>query len=119
MDYSRIPHSFGFDPTFIGLPPIYKTSGVNLFPSFPPENYQAMGTNGYALIGRGEDVSSVTGSMVKNLSGHTIKAGGEGRFMRLNYLQPGFPQGNFGFGRGTTNTLTLDAIATLLRTPRG
>ncbi|MCX6604256.1 MAG: TonB-dependent receptor [Acidobacteria bacterium] len=71
-----------------------------------------MGTNGYALIGRGEDVSSVAGSMVKNLSGHTIKAGGEGRFMRLNYLQPGYPQGNFGFGRGTTGENPLTASNT-------
>ncbi|WP_031496351.1 carboxypeptidase-like regulatory domain-containing protein [Bryobacter aggregatus] len=120
-DYSRIPQSFGFNPTSLGLPAIYNTSGVNLFPSFAPENYQAIGTNGYALMGRGEDVSSITGSVVKNLSGHTIKAGGEGRFMRLNYLQPGYPQGNFNFGRGTTgeNPLTAsntqgNAIASML-----
>lgn len=121
VDSYRTPQAFGFDPTTLGLPAIYKTSGVNLFPSFAPENYQAMGTNGWALIGRGEDVSSVSGSMVRNLSGHTIKAGGEGRFMRLNYLQPGYPQGNFNFGRGTTgqNPLTAsntqgNAIASML-----
>lgn len=121
VDYYRLPQSFGFDPTVLGLPGLYQTSGVKLFPSFTPENYQAMGTNGYALIGRGEDVSSVSGSMVKNISGHTIKAGGEGRFMRLNYLQPGYPQGNFNFGRGTTgeNPLTAsnsqgNAIASML-----
>ncbi len=102
VDNSRIPQSFGFDPTTLGLSSLYNTSAVGLFPSFSPDSYQAMGTNGYALIGRGEDVTSLTSSFTWNTGGHTFKGGWEGRFMRMNYLQPGYPQGNFNFSRATT-----------------
>ncbi len=98
----RFPQSLGFDQTSLGLPPVFLTSGIKLFPSFSPESYQALGTNGYALIGRGEDVNSFTGSVSKVFGGHNLKLGAEARLMRLNYLQPGYPQGNFNFNRGVT-----------------
>lgn len=121
VDNQRNPHSLGFDQTTLGLPSFFLSSGIKLFPSFSPEGYQAMGTNGYALIGRGEDVTSTTFSATKIAGGHTVKMGYEGRFMRLNYLQPGYPQGNFNFNRQVTsenpfagNSLQGNGVASML-----
>ena len=76
---------------------------------------------GYGRIGRGDDVNSITGSVTKIFGGHSLKTGAEARLMRLNYLQPGYPQGHFSFSRGTTsedpnsgNSLQGNAIASML-----
>lgn len=115
------PQSLGFDQTSLGLPPLFLTSGIKLFPSFSPEGFQAIGTNGWALIGRGDDVNSVSGGISRIVGGHNLKFGGEARFFRLNYLQPGYPQGNFNFNRGIssedpnrTSSLQGNAIASML-----
>ena len=98
-----IPKSWGFDQTSLGLPKIYLTSGIKMFPTFSPEGYQETGQVGYGLIGRGDDVNSVTGSITRIFRGHSLKMGAEARLMRLNYLQPGYPQGHFNFNRGYTS----------------
>ncbi|MDQ1468669.1 MAG: hypothetical protein QOJ99_149, partial [Bryobacterales bacterium] len=97
------PKSKGFDPTSLGLPPIYLACGILQFPAFQAEGYQQVGMVGYGLIQRGDDVQSITGSVVKIFGGHNLKGGAEARLMRLNYLQPGYPQGNFNFNRAVTN----------------
>src|SRR5260370_31717709 len=74
-----------------------------MFPNFAPEGYQSTGQVGYGLIGRGDDVNSLTGSVTKLKGGHNLKMGAEARFYRLNYLQPGYPQGNFNFARSSTS----------------
>jgi len=115
------PKSLGFNQTSLGLSPVFLTSGIKMFPNFAPEGYQFTGQVGYGLIGRGDDVNSFTGSVTKILSGHTLKVGAEARLMRLNYLQPGYPQGNFNFARATTSqdpnrgdTYQGNAIASML-----
>jgi hypothetical protein len=97
------PKSDGFDPTSLGLPSLYLASGLKQHPTFSPEGYQETGQVGYGRIGRGDDVNSITGSVTKILGGHNLKLGSEARLMRLNYLQPGYPQGQFSFNRATTN----------------
>ena len=97
------PKSLGFDQTSLGLSPLFLTSGVKMYPNFAPEGYQFTGQVGYGYIARGDDVNSFTGSVTKILGGHSLKAGAEARLMRLNYFQPGFPQGNFNFARATTS----------------
>jgi hypothetical protein len=113
--------SNGFNPTTLGLPSIYLTSGVLQFPAFQPEGYQQVGMVGYGLIARGDDVQSITGNVTKIISGHNLKVGAEARLMRMNYLQPGYPQGNFNFNRAVTNqdpnsnnSLQGNAIASML-----
>ena len=113
--------SNGFNPTTLGLPAIYLTSGVLQFPAFQPEGYQQVGMVGYGLIARGDDVQSITGNVTKIFGGHNLKVGAEARLMRLNYLQPGWPQGNFNFNRAVTNqdpnasnSLQGNAIASML-----
>ena len=115
------PKSTGFDPTSLGLPSVYLTSGILQFPAFQPEGYQQVGMVGYGLIQRGDDVQSIVGNVTKIFSGHNVKMGAEARLMRLNYLQPGYPQGNFTFARLTTNqdpnssnSLQGNAIASML-----
>ena len=115
------PKSTGFNPTSLGLPSVYLTSGILQFPAFQPEGYQQVGMVGYGLIQRGDDVQSIVGNVTKILSGHNLKVGAEARLMRLNYLQPGYPQGNFTFARLTTNqdpnssnSLQGNAIASML-----
>ncbi len=98
-----IPKSDGFDPTSMGLPSIYLTSGLRQHPTFSPEGYQETGQVGFGRIGRGDDVNSITGSMTKIFGGHNLKTGAEARLMRLNYLQPGYPQGQFSFNRQITS----------------
>lgn len=97
------PKSNGFSPTTLGLPPIYLTSGLLQFPAFQPEGYQQVGMIGYGRILRGDDVQSIVGNVTKIFGAHNLKVGAEARLMRLNYLQPGYPQGNFNFARATTN----------------
>ena len=115
------PKSTGFNPTSLGLPSVYLTSGILQFPSFQPEGYQQVGMVGYGLIQRGDDVQSIVGNVTKIFSGHSLKVGAEARLMRLNYLQPGYPQGNFTFARATTNqdpnassSIQGNAIASML-----
>ena len=93
------PKSLGFDQTSLGLPDVYLTSGVKMFPTFSPEGYQELGQVGYGLIARGDEMNDVTGSMNKIVGGHNLKAGVEARFLLLNYLQPGYPQGHMTYGR--------------------
>ena len=57
------PKSLGFDQTSLGLPDVYLTSGVKMFPTFSPEGYQELGQVGYGLIARGDEMNDVTGSM--------------------------------------------------------
>jgi len=118
---ARDPQSIGFDPTSLGLPPVFLTTGVKTFPNFVPSGYRAMGSGGYAIIHRYEDIGIFNGSMTKITSGHTIKTGGEGRFLRENYFQPNLPQGGFNFDRAQTGENPLvssasqgDAIASML-----
>jgi len=98
-----IPKSDGFDLVGFGLSPLFNASGLRQHPTFSPEGYQETGQVGYGRIGRGDDVNSVTGSINKIFGGHSLKLGAEARLMRLNYLQPGYPQGQFSFNRQTTN----------------
>src|SRR5262249_7319068 len=115
------PKSTGFDQTSLGLPKIYLYNGIKMFPTFSPEGYREIGQVGYGMIGRGDDVNSFTGSVTKIFGGHSLKLGAEARLMRLNYLQPGYPQGHMVFNRGITNqdpnssnSLQGNAIASML-----
>jgi hypothetical protein len=115
------PKSLGFDQTSLGLPDVYLTSGVKMFPTFTPEGYQELGQVGYGFIARGDEMNDVTGSMTKIVGGHNLKAGVEARFLLLNYFQPGYPQGHLSYNRSITmmdpnssNSLQGDGIASML-----
>ena len=96
------PTGLGFDSTQLGLPSVMQVSGIGAFPSLQPEGYRSMGPQGWSIIKRGDDVNSITASMMKILNSHNLKVGVESRLMRLNYTQPGYPGGSFVFSRSTT-----------------
>ncbi|MDX1981620.1 MAG: TonB-dependent receptor [Bryobacteraceae bacterium] len=102
-DFGRNPFFDSFDPTSLGIAANVKENATNLvFPRFQPADFREWGTEGYWIMDRQESVHHWSGSMTKLFRGHNLKAGGERRYYRLDYLQPGFPTGSFAFARGAT-----------------
>jgi hypothetical protein len=102
-DFHRNPFFDTFDPTSLGIAPNVKENATNLvFPRFQPADFLEWGTEGWWIMDRQESVHHWSGSMSKIFRGHNLKAGGERRYNRLDYLQPGFPSGSFSFARGAT-----------------
>jgi hypothetical protein len=96
-----------FDLTTLGLPEYMKTNANYLvFPTFAPEGYTDIGTEGWLIMDRQEGVHQISGSVTKMIGGHSIKAGGEFRQYFLDYLQPGYPSGQFSFSAQTTRRFT-------------
>lgn len=119
--WNHRPLSLGFDPTSLGLPSLYRESGIGLFPSFSSESYTPIGTRGSSLIARGDHTHSLVGSVTTTRSGHTLKIGAEARYLFFNDFQPGFPAGGFNFRQRETgqnplrvNTSQGNAIASML-----
>ncbi len=73
-----------------------------VFPRFAPDGYSPIGTEGWLKMDRQEGVHHVSGSYTQVIGGHNIKAGAETRWNFLDYAQPGYPSGQFTFGRGIT-----------------
>jgi hypothetical protein len=102
-DFARNPFFESFDSTTLGLPAAMQTTSTHdVFPRFSPDGFQAIGTEGWWIMDRQEQVHHWSGSMTKIVGAHNIKVGGERRFNVLDYSQPGYPSGNFNFGRGVT-----------------
>ena len=92
-----------FDLTTLGLPQYMKEQATfKVFPTFAPEGYTDIGTEGWLIMDRQEGVHHFSGSITKFVGGHNIKIGGEHRRNFLDYAQPGYPSGQFSFGRGVT-----------------
>lgn len=102
-NFGRNPFFDTFDPTTLGFASNIKENATNLvFPRFGPADFREFGTEGYWIMDRQEGVHHWSGSMSKLIGGHNLKAGGERRYNRLDYLQPGHPSGNFSFARSVT-----------------
>jgi hypothetical protein len=102
-NFGRNPFFDTFDPTTLGFAQNIKDNATNLvFPRFRPEGFREWGTEGYWIMDRQEAVHHWSGSMSKIVGGHNMKIGGERRYNRLDYLQPGFPSGGFSFARNAT-----------------
>jgi hypothetical protein len=96
-----------FDLTSLGLPQYMKSNATYLvFPTFAPDGYTDIGTEGWLIMDRQEGTHQISGSVTKILGGHTLKAGGEFRQYFLDYLQPGYPSGQFSFSAQATRRLT-------------
>jgi hypothetical protein len=102
QDFTRNPME-PFDLTALGLPRYMReTATAHVFPQFSPAGFQPVGTHGWLLMDRREGVHQFSGSLNKIVGGHNIKIGAEHRRFFLDYLQPGFPSGQFTFGVATT-----------------
>jgi hypothetical protein len=121
QDFFRNPME-PFDLTTLGLPNYMKQNSTALvFPTFAPEGFDDIGTEGWLIMDRQEGVHQFSGSVTKIAGGHNIKAGAEHRSFFLDYLQPGFPSGQFSFGSAVTrqfqnvaNNLQGNGMATML-----
>jgi hypothetical protein len=100
--YNYLNNSLGFQATTLGLPAsLNAAGGTDLFPVFSPAGYVGLGNNGnrhnafmtYSLL------SSIT--MVRGQ--HTIKAGFDGRLIRVNDHESADSSGNFTFGTNFTS----------------
>ncbi len=112
VDFNRDPMET-FTPSSLGLPAqIDEIADFLTFPEFEPEGYDDIGTEGWLIIGRGEDVNQITGGVTKIAGGHNLKIGGEFRHQRLDYLQPGYPSGYHRFERQSTRQRRFGFSAT-------
>jgi Carboxypeptidase regulatory-like domain len=101
-DYGRLPFQ-DFDSTTLGFPKLmYDKADYKAFPFFNGFGLD-IGTQGWLIMDRQEGVHQFSGSMSKTIGGHNIKTGVETRHNWLDYAQPGYPQGHFGFGQQTTS----------------
>ncbi len=91
------------DLTTLGLPSYMKDNAPYLvLPTFAPDGYEDIGTQGWLIMDRQERVHQFSGSLTKILGGHNLKIGGEMRQYFLDYLQPGYPSGQFNFSSQAT-----------------
>ena len=92
-----------FNLTELGLPQYMKSQATfDVFPRFAPDGYSPIGTEGWLKMDRQEGVHHFSGSYTQVIGGHNFKAGAESRLNFLDYAQPGYPSGQFTFGRGIT-----------------
>jgi Carboxypeptidase regulatory-like domain/TonB-dependent Receptor Plug Domain/TonB dependent receptor len=116
----------GFDPAkVLGMPSYIDTSGFLTPPSI--WLFSAYGCNGfngciggqaYSILKFASETGHLVGSVDHVIGKHEIKAGGELRRHRLNFLQAGAPNGLFAFtSSGTasgTNGVGGDVLADLM-----
>jgi hypothetical protein len=103
-DFHRDPLvGYGFDVTTLGLPANMRDTATHqVFPRWAPDGFTEFGTEPYWVMDRQEAVHHWSGALTKVWGPHSIKVGGERRYNRLDYNQPGNPSGRFNFGRGVT-----------------
>lgn len=100
--YVRNPF-MNFENTALGFPKyMLDNATVKVFPTIAPEGYTDIGTEGWLIMDRQEGVHHFSSSASKFLGAHSIKFGGEHRRNFLDYAQPGYPSGQYSFGRGVT-----------------
>jgi len=116
----------GFDPAkVLGMPSYIDTSGFLTPPSI--WIFSAYGCNGfngcigaqaYSILKFASETGHLVGSVDHVVGKHEIKAGGELRRHRLNFLQAGAPNGLFAFTSSGTASSTYgaggDALAELM-----
>src|SRR5262249_61542989 len=81
----------------------------NALPAFAPSGYQQLGSPTNTASDFSTSVSEVAGSLTWLKGRHTLKAGFDWRWERLNVIQPPWPTGSFTF---TTVGSDLPGVAT-------
>jgi hypothetical protein len=84
--------------TDLGFPSYMLVSGYKQFPSVFVDQYQlGIGTQTFSIIKEGQDTHTAAGSIDWVRGKHDLKFGVEMRAHRINFTQPGWPGGSFGF----------------------
>jgi len=96
-----VPRGFGFDPTQLGFPAyIRDNADVLMFPRFSPADYYTIGHQAYRHNAFETHSSMVSATKVR--TGHVLKAGFEGRLIRVNNTEAGNADGSYSFPRSFT-----------------
>jgi hypothetical protein len=115
----------GFDTLFASTGfPSYLNNGFNALPSIEFGNgyNTSIGSQPFAILREGQDSHHLGGAISWLRGRHDLKFGGEGRMHRINFVQPGWPSGDFSFNRRSTSQISSvsnesaggDAIASFL-----
>jgi len=116
----------GFDPAkVLGMPSYIDTSGfltppsIWLFSAYGCNGFNGcVGAQAYSILKFASETGHLVGSVDHILGKHEIKAGGELRRHRLNFLQAGAPNGLFAFTSSGTASGTAgvggDVLADLM-----
>jgi hypothetical protein len=100
----KVPAGYGVDLTTLGFSALFSNEiPVHAFPSIQPSGYRALAPETQDLIHRADNTHAWQGSFTKVLSRHTLKWGGDYRFIPIGELQPNAPQGFFNFNSGFTS----------------
>jgi hypothetical protein len=101
-DYSN----FASDIQQLGVPSYLEQSGFLAVPyiNMTNGNYSTtIGGTPFSILREGQDVHNVGGSLGWVKGKHDLKFGGELRVHRINFVQPGWPAGEFDFGNTGTS----------------
>jgi hypothetical protein len=91
------------DPvTDLGFPSYMDLSGHKQYPAINIDQYStaggnSIGTQTFSIIKEGQETHTLLGSIDWVRGKHELKFGAEGRLHRINFTQPGWPGGSFGF----------------------
>ena len=98
------PFSFGFDPvTNLGMPSYIRDLGDGIeFPGFAPTGYRRLGDGGPNFRRNSFETHPYSAHLTRILSKHSIKFGGEWRFLRVHNSEYGRMNGSYSFNRSPT-----------------
>ena len=93
----RTAYSAGFDPATLGFTPAFDADAVEglQFPHFGFNGFSDLGGLGYVPLLEDPLAHDVNGSLVKILGSHSVKVGGEFRYLYINFSQFAYPTGTF------------------------
>jgi len=115
-DFGNLYASTGF--------PSYLDTGFNTIPfiEFGNGYNTSIGSQPFAILREGQDSHHLGGAVSWLRGKHDLKFGAEGRLHRINFVQPGWPSGDFEFNRRSTSQISSvtddsaggDALASFL-----
>jgi len=103
--------------TQTGLPP-YLNTGFGTISSIAISSYSSgnaghnLGTADFSVLREGQDAYHLGGSVGWVHGKHEFKFGGEWRVRRINFVQPGWPSGFFGFDQSGTSQISSETFET-------
>ncbi len=112
---NTLPFGAGFLPSSLGLPTSLDAVAAQRtleFPRFQLSNGANLGNSGYVALLENPMAHSITASLTKIAGNHSVKFGGEYRKLFLNFLQYGYPSGQFTFDQTWTQQILSNANGT-------
>jgi hypothetical protein len=102
--------------TQLGLPAYLNNFGT--IPAIQISGYSSgnsgnnIGTQTFSVLREGQDAHHLEGAVSWIRGKHELKLGGEGRLHRINFVQPGWPSGDFSFDSTGTSEIASESNTT-------